>query len=275
MKKNVIIQYCGPALLIVLIVAGTCLLAVAQFASKEQEIISIEDGVEKLKSTISEVRDEGARELVAAGRESVPYLITIIKDERTNYQSRASACKVLGGLKTREAVMALIDALQDRSFAVRNTAMQMLIDIDDNRIGREAARLLRDNREYVRVNAIFLIDERRDTAAVSAVREALRRDTSYSVRATAARALGRMKDRDALYLLIEKATDDESLFVREEAVTALRELGDKKAIPALIKVLREEFPSIRKKALYGLEDITEKHFGDDADAWEGWYEEQR
>jgi hypothetical protein len=97
---------------------------------------------------------------------------------------------------------------------------------------------------------------------------------STRVRRDAALILGRL-GQEVVPALV-KALNDESSTVREAAVEALGMIGPDaaEAVPALIQTLRKS-KSARETSARALRLITGQSFGEDAKAWERWWEEQQ
>ena len=78
-------------------------------------------------------------------------------------------------------------------------------------------------------------------------------DGEPEVREAAVNALGELAAKDSLELLIGIATaKDESKLVREAAVAALGAIGDRQAVPALIALIGEGPPQIRRRCAAAL-----------------------
>ena len=73
-----------------------------------------------------------------------------------------------------------------------------------------------------------------------------------------------------------QALGDESEYVRAAAAEALGEFGSQAsgAVPDLIEALGDEHGGTRSSAARALRDITGQDFGEDADRWREWWEQQ-
>lgn len=73
-----------------------------------------------------------------------------------------------------------------------------------------------------------------------------------------------------------QALGDEDWDVRRAAALALRDIGPdaKEAVPALIQALGDEGSGGRLPTALALEAITGQDFGEDAERWQQWWEEQ-
>lgn len=103
-------------------------------------------------------------------------------------------------------------------------------------------------------------------------------DYRYEARQAAAEVLGEMGPAavDVVPALI-KALDASTEDVRVAAAEALGEIGPgaAEAIPALIETLKDSIKRVRLAAAGSLEAITGQSFGDDAERWQQWWEEQQ
>ena len=269
------------------------------------EIKKIEKGIEKLEGDGRGTRRKGYRELSNIGATTVPYVIEVLKKKDINFESRTLACNLLGDLKAKEAVPALVKTLKDKSYTVRIAACQALgkiadpaavkpllgmfgdtqprvaeaaiyalIAFDNNAIPPKVAKLLENKAEYVQLAAVTLLNDKLDPKTAGAIRKAFREDSSSGVRLLAARALGGLKDRSALDILTKAVTGDDTPGVREECAIALGKIGDRKAIPALMEALKDNYKDVQLRASYALKDITGENFGRDYDKWSRWYKGQ-
>ncbi|MDP2949743.1 MAG: HEAT repeat domain-containing protein [Chloroflexota bacterium] len=102
-------------------------------------------------------------------------------------------------------------------------------------------------------------------------------DEERAVRENAAWSLGKI-GREAVDAVpaLAQALGDEHQWVREAAACALRDIGPEavEAVPALIQALEDEDLPVGHPAAEALEAITGQDFGEDADRWRQWWEEQ-
>ncbi|HZV83055.1 MAG TPA: HEAT repeat domain-containing protein [Geobacteraceae bacterium] len=101
--------------------------------------------------------------LVAFGKESVPYLVKLLKDE--NEEVRNFACVMLGDIGNREAVSPLIRALSDKDVNVSHSAAEALGKIGDRSALFPLIDLLKGE-FWVQYSAITAIGAMRDYRAV-------------------------------------------------------------------------------------------------------------
>jgi HEAT repeat protein len=132
---------------------------------------------------------------------------------------RQAAARVLGQIGDRQAIPALIQALQDEDRDVRQAAAEALGQIGDPQ-------------------------------AIPALIQALQ-DEDRDVRQAAAEALGQIGDPQAIPALIQALQDKEG-WVRRAAAQALGEIGDRQAIPDLIQALQDEDSDVRQAAAWAL-----------------------
>ncbi|HZV81984.1 MAG TPA: HEAT repeat domain-containing protein [Geobacteraceae bacterium] len=101
--------------------------------------------------------------LVAFGKESVPYLVKLLKD--ANEEVRNFACVMLGDIGNREAVSPLIRALSDKDVNVSHSAAEALGKIGDRSALFPLIELLKGD-FWVQYSAITAIGAMRDYRAV-------------------------------------------------------------------------------------------------------------
>jgi HEAT repeat protein len=202
--------------------------------------------IEALGDQDEDVRERAASALGQIGAEAVAALIEALGDEDADVRQGAALALGQIGAEAARAVPALIQALGDEDADVRRGAALGLAGI-----GPEAAR------------------------AVPALIEALG-DEDADVRQGAALALGQIgpEAAQAVPALIELLGDEE-LLVSSGAALALGDIGPEaaQAVPALIEALAGEYG--RWAALAALKGITGQDFGEDAEAWQEWWESQQ
>jgi HEAT repeat protein len=73
-----------------------------------------------------------------------------------------------------------------------------------------------------------------------------------------------------------QALGHRSEYARAAAADALGEFGSQAwdAVPALIEALGDEHGGTRSSGARALRDITGQDFGEDADRWRDWWEQQ-
>ena len=185
----------------------------------------------------------------------------------------------------------LLKAMEDTSWRVRNTAVDIIIEehpiesyinglinllyLDDNAGARNSAieALVRLNKKAtvflieafntpnrdVRKFIIDVLGEFKDSRSLPLMLNALR-DDDENVRATAIEHIGKVGESSVVDALIEIVESDD-IWTAYPAADALGRIGDRKAIPALIKALDKKtlrIPAIKSLSLIADPD-TLKH----------------
>jgi hypothetical protein len=190
---------------------------------------------------------------------------------------REAAAQVLGHMASEavEAVPALIEALGDGEGAVRMAAAEALEKIGSDSVPA-LIQALRDDDWHVRYEAAGALGKfGSEEGVVPALIEALK-DKDERVRRIAAEALGEIGPEEGVVPALAQALGDGAWDVRYAAAQALRDIGPEatEAVPALIQALGDRTEVVRSEAAEALESITGRHFGQDADRWQQWWEEQ-
>ena len=137
-------------------------------------------------------------------------------------------------LKLRSmGVPGLITATKDTRPAVRDNAIELLINKGEAAVLPIKNSLLKSASEEMRAAGIFALSRIATPNAMIGVRLGLM-DPSGLVKTTAARAVGLAKDKASVGKLIELVQKDR-FAVRRQAATALGQIGDQRAVPALLK----------------------------------------
>jgi HEAT repeat protein len=198
----------------------------------------------------------------------VQELIKRISD--SNVETRREAVESIKGRKDNTFIPLLLKAMEDPSWRVRKTAVDILVDdypvekyipgliqllsIEDNagarnsaiealiRLGKKATVYLIDafktpNRD-VRKFIIDVLGEQRDSRSLPLMLEAIR-DEDENVSATAVEHLGKVGEVSVVDALIE-ILDDGDLWVAYPAADALGRIGNKKAVPHLLGALKKK-----------------------------------
>ena len=169
---------------------------------------------------------------------------------------RFEAVSVLGWLKCERALGPLTGiAAHDPNAAVRRAAIGALgigaASTEDTVIALLGA--LRDAAWQVREEAAATLGKLRATAARDALPDALG-DDYWQVRLQAGRALGKLRDAStstAVALLLTHAISN----LRKEAALSLGELGDAASLPVLQAAATDPDPEVRKAARIALTQI--------------------
>lgn len=199
---------------------------------------------------------------------------------------RTDAAVRLGEAKDRQAVPALLKALEDPEESVRVEAARALGAIGDRSATGPLGKLAADPLDTVRMAAAQAFRMLEDPAAVPAL-ERLLADPDEGVRKAALRAAGTIPGPEAVRLLVNSALHDEVEEVREVAVKllagrraaeaipfieraletesdllrataadALREMGDRSSVPALLKALDDPYFKVRSLSAHALAKIA-------------------
>lgn len=156
---------------------------------------------------------------------------------------------------TSAAVHGLVEALHDADILVRRHAAHALGGVQDTAaISALTEALTRDTDPEVRKTAAWALGEIEDARAVTALVAALRNDKEVEVRKTAAWALGQIEHPSAIEGL-GAALNDASPEVRKTAVWALGEIEDARAVTVLLPFLKDGDIEIRKMAVWALGQI--------------------
>jgi HEAT repeat protein len=164
-------------------------------------------------------------ETLLGKKKSFEHLINILRDERSNKNERILICWLLGQLRNKRTVHALLNAFND----------------SDPSLFWEAAKSLGQIGSKRATHPLILI---------------LLKDTNPEKRAAAAYALGNLRDKRALHLLLKKLADEnENIRVREHVAEALAYIKDESAVPPLIDALRDSIAEVRFWSAFALGEI--------------------
>ncbi len=144
---------------------------------------------------------------------------------------RENAAEALGLLNDKEAIIPLIEALNDKDEEVRWKAAWALGNIGDKSAVVPLIYALNDDRWTVRRFAVTSLGRIMDERAVDSLIEALD-DEDWHVRKYAAEALGNIGDEKALEPLIQSLVDEDR-DVRLKAINALGKMGDDAVEPLI------------------------------------------
>jgi|GEM_PF-1970110 len=224
-----------------------------------------------LSSENKTIQNLSLRFLNAEGKDRIEVLLEALKDKQ--WVVRWSATEALGKLKDPRAVEPLIKALKGKDLDVRRRAARELGELKDPRAVEPLIGALKDEDPLVRWSATEALGKLKDPRAVEPLIKALK-DKDLDVRRSAAKALGKLKDPRAVEPLIG-ALKDEAPLVRWSVAEALGELGDPRAVEPLIKALKDKDWTVRHYAAEALRKITGQHFGENAEKWQKWWEENK
>jgi HEAT repeat protein len=212
----------------------------------------------------------------------------LLNDE--DVEVRRDALESLRGRSGGVYVRMLLRALEDVTWRVRNTAIDILIEehpidtfveglirllyIDDNAGARNSAieALIRLNKKAtpflieafktpnrdVRKFIMDVLGEYEDDRSLPLMLDALK-DDDENVRATSIEHIGKVREASVVNALIE-ILDSDDIWTAYPAADALGRIGDKRAIPSLVKALHKKTltgPAI--KAISSIADPTTLH----------------
>ncbi len=196
-------------------------------------------------------------ELAALGEPAVPVCLRALRDDNSVVRWTALLAMSRMHPVRREAVDALIEAMNDEGIWVHITIRRELC-----RIGAPAVpalvEALKDERWLVRKGAAMALGElrREATGCAPALLQALK-DERSEVRAAAAEALGQIDaPADEVVPALVRALQDEERSVRFQAGKALALLGrPEEGVPVLILDLEHEEAYLRRRAASALGEI--------------------
>lgn len=234
------------------------------------------------------VRENSAEALGIIGdKRAVPALIeTLLED--TDEEVRWKAAAALGKLKDDSSIDALINALNDNSWAVRRNATIALGNIGDERGYDPLLNSLTDPDWHVRKYAAIALGKIGDERAIKPLVNALKDSDSdvrwksvialgkigkpavgellkafenddWQLRSQIAEVLGKIKDERAVDPLIDSLYSSrykyQNKYVRGRIIEALGNIGDERAVDPLINALDDQYIYVRIKADEALEKI--------------------
>lgn len=189
-------------------------------------------------------------------------LLNVAEDENYNVEVRSIACWVLGKIRDKRAVGALLKAFKDQDTHLYWEAAKALGFVGSKRAVRPlAASLLESDSSYRRAaaaHALGLIGDKRSLEPLLQV--LLNPHEDSKTRGEAAEALANLNDPRAVDPLI-KALQDESTEVRFWSAYALGEIGDERAVPELKRLaatdeaIVPEWGKISSEAANAIEQI--------------------
>lgn len=129
-----------------------------------------------------------------------------------------------------------------------------------------------ENDHNVRLAAATALGKLEEDRAVEPLIDAL--DDRREVREVAILSLGRIGDPVAVDSLIKRLKDG-NWDLRSSAAKALGQICDLRAVEPLIESLRDKSETVRWVAANALTSITNQKFGEDAEQWEQWWEQNQ
>ncbi|NQT81894.1 HEAT repeat domain-containing protein [bacterium] len=204
--------------------------------------------VEQFKQRAEDVRQAAAKALGEIGRlEAVPALIAALQRDKKK-RVRAEAATSLGLLRSKEAVIPLIQALdptRERKRWVRRSAAEALGLIGDLQAKEPLMNALNDRETVVRVAAMFGLYKLGDTTKLELLeRRAKDQDAEEEIREWAVRELGFIAAAQSVEILAE-AMKDTSAAIRLAAAEALGKIPGGESLDALIAGLQDQDATVR------------------------------
>jgi HEAT repeat protein len=182
------------------------------------------------------------------------------------------------------ATKRLLESLESKEVEIRRRAALTLHNLGDKSGVPTMIEALPTATGRDRDNVVVALRILKDERAIPALRKALE-DKSPYVRSIAVASLGELKAAkayDEIVLLtkdkgVKRGKKDGTLncipmFPAMSACYALGALGDQRAIPVLIELLDDK--DLRGPAIQALEVLANQKFGNAAEKWKSWWNEQ-
>ncbi len=192
----------------------------------------------RLKSLNADTRANFAKEISETGDlRLITKLAAAVKDDDL-YTIRLTAILALGNLRDPSSAETLIDALSDKSAAVRIAAANALGAIGDRRASAALLTLLKDQQdEQARIAAVSAIAKIKAPEAVNDLLAiANNENDTWAVRKASVEALGEIRDSRAVDSLVN-TLNDQYATVREASALALGKIGSNQATVPLLATL--------------------------------------
>jgi HEAT repeat protein len=192
----------------------------------------------RLKSLNADTRASFAKEISESGDlRLITKLASAVKDDDL-YTIRLTSIVALGNLRDPSSAGTLIDALSDKSSAVRIAAANALGAIGDQRASKALVTLLKDQQdEQARIAAVNAIAKIKAPEAVTDLLEIANNESdTWSVRKASVEALGEIRDARAVDSLVN-TLNDQYATVREASALALGKIGSNQATVHLLATL--------------------------------------
>lgn len=185
--------------------------------------------------------------------QAVDLLVEVLEGE--NVHAAQEAARGLGHIGSPQATQPLIEAFRhdwhdDETITAWQEASKALAVIGQPALPALLA-ALNDESSTVRQGAIDALGQLQDSQAVPALINMLN-DGERAVREGAIEALGQIGDQQALRPLMALLSSDEDWHVRYRACYALGDIGEISVYEALISVLHDAEPEVRRAAVVNL-----------------------
>jgi HEAT repeat protein len=254
--------------------AGLFWFAVAQAPAKDPALEQLEEFRKFYRpSRSTHEKVEAIHVLEGIDRADVAELLLDASGD-PRFPVREAALEVLSGLRSEEVRALLRKAAGDEKGTKngrRVGAIEALGRIGD----AEALPVLLKNLQHgdfeVRRSSVVALGQLRDPQAVEPIAKALA-DPEPALRTAALDALGSIRAPEKSLAAMLPMLEAEPWQVRAAAIQAVGRLRVKKAIQPLIDSLRREEGRLREDALAALQNTTTFEYGDEADAWQRWWD---
>ncbi len=215
------------------------------------------------------VQASAARALAAIGEaEVVPALAKALRDPKTSRPGRLACAEALGGLKHPDAVPPLVEVLGEAEHALVWAATEALGKQRDRRAVAPLLNLL-PRPEMATTVAAALGEIGSSDAVPGLVRILKEGTTDVSLLQQVFWALGSIGSPSAVAAL-KPYLKDEAPRVARWAAEALGRIRDISAGEALLGALRRPEREVREMALWSLQEISGKTWGEELELWEAW-----
>ena len=215
--------------------------------------------IQTLPSRDSSLPPLSAQIIVRIGSPAIPLLTKTLGEAHPLV--RAQICYILGQIKDRAAVPALLDALRGEFYTVRAKSAAALGEIGDPQAIQLLLTALKDKEDSVRVSAALALGKFHNPATFDEIANLLLDDPKIEVRQAAARAFGETKDPQALPYLMQALRDSFWWYEREQTADdllwAIEAIGPASVDP-LIEALSDSEGTVRKFAARMLGQIGDE-----------------
>ena len=182
-------------------------------------------------------------------KEAVPALIDAL--QHPNPDLRRTICVGLGKIGTEKCVTALIETLNDENDEVKYEAMTALLKIGSSAVPM-LINALKSGKRPIRSGASYVLGKIGSKEAISELFGVmLNTENDISIRSTAATGLGQNGYRDAAPVLIEAMSLSDTV-IRELSAYLLGKLNSRESIPTLIVALSDIDTDVRYKSAIAL-----------------------
>lgn len=196
-----------------------------------------------------------------------------LEDEKP--EIRMAAAYDLGKLGDGAAVPKLVKSLKDDDPDVAGVAAKSIVKLADKQKPdmKEIIKLLKDQRPYVREQAVFIIGKIGNPLVYQVVMENAKRETNARVMLVTARMLVNAEGKKALPVLRELLAKSEETHspTAIQCIKSMSSFGEP-AAPYLVDSLASTNDNVKRAAIAALKNISGRDYGDDTAKWEKWAE---